>query len=84
MDELKHKFIQGRHIASQMAKIQLEHKIYLVSDLTQEVTKDLFFRCFDSPQEALSEALKAQGKNAKVLVMPFGISCLPHLKTLPH
>jgi len=79
VDELKHKFIQGRHIASQMAKIQLEHKIYLVSDLPLEVKKDLFFRCFDSPQEALSEALKAKGKDAKVLVMPFGISCLPYL-----
>jgi len=84
VDELKHKFIQGRHIASQMAKIQLEHKIYLVSGLPPEVTNNLFFRCFDSPQEALSEALKAQGKNAKVLVMPFGISCLPHLKTPRH
>ncbi len=84
VDELKHKFIQGRHIASQMAKIQLEYRIYLVSDLPQEVTKNLFFRCFDSPQKALSEALKAQGKDAKVLVMPFGISCLPHLKSHPH
>jgi nickel-dependent lactate racemase len=81
--ELKQKFIQGRHIASQMAKIQLEHKIYLVSDLTQDVTKDLFFRCFDSPQKALSEALKIQGKDAKVLVIPYGISCLPYLKTPP-
>ncbi len=79
VDELKHKFIQGRHIASQMAKIQLEHRIYLVSDLPQEVTNNLFFRCFDSPQKALSEALKAQGKDAKALIMPFGISCLPYL-----
>jgi len=79
VDELKHKFIQGRHIASQMAKIQLEHRIYLVSDLPPEVTKDLFFRCFDSPHKALSEALKAKGKDAKALVMPFGISCLPYL-----
>ena len=84
VDELKHKFIQGRHIASQMAKIQLEHEIYLVSDLPPEVTNNLFFRCFDSPQEAISEALKTKGKDAKVLVMPFGSSCLPHLKTLPH
>jgi len=83
VDELKHKFIQGRHIASQMAKIQLEHKIYLVSDLPPEVIKDLFFRCFDSPQKALSEALKAQGKDARVLIMPFGIACLPYLKSLP-
>jgi len=81
VDELKHKFIQGRHIASQMAKIQLEHKIYLVSDLPQKVTKDLFFRCFDSPQKALSEALKIKGKDARVLVLPFGISCLPYLSS---
>ena len=81
VDELKHKFVQGRHIASQMAKIQLEHKIYLVSDLPQKLTKDLFFRCFNSPQKALPEALKVQGKDAEVLVMPFGISCLPYLKT---
>jgi nickel-dependent lactate racemase len=84
VDELKHKFIQGRHIASQMAKIQLEYRIYLVSDLPQEVTTDLFFKCFDSPQKAFSEALKVQGKDAKVLVIPFGISCLPYLKSHPH
>jgi len=84
VDELKSKFIQGRHIASQMAKIQLEHRIYLVSDLPQEVTNNLFFRCFDSPQKALSEALKIKGKDARILVLPFGISCLPYLKTLPH
>ncbi len=83
VDGLKHKFVQGRHIASQMAKIQLEHRIYLVSDLPQELTKDLFFRCFTSPQKALLEALKIKGKDAKVLVMPFGTSCLPYLKS-PH
>ncbi len=79
MDELKSGFVQGRHIVSQMAKIQLHHKIYLVSDLPPEVRNTVFVDCFDSVNDALVHALNELGEEAQVLVMPQGTSTLPFL-----
>jgi len=35
---------------------------------------------FNSLEEAFSEAIKAKGKNAKVLVIPYGSSTLPNFR----
>lgn len=80
MEELKNNFILGRHKASRIANINLNKKIYLVSNLVDEVKKNLFIKSFNSLEEAFSEAIKVQGENAKVLVMPYGSSTLPVFK----
>jgi len=77
VDELKTQFVQGRHVASRIAHIHLNTEIYLVSDLPKSTTEKLFFRNFNSVDEAISLALDKKGKNAQVLVMPYGISILP-------
>ena len=77
VDELGQKFVQGRHIASQMAKIQLERELFLVTDMPVEVREKLFVKSFSSLAEALVEAFSIQGKKAKVSVIPYGISTLP-------
>jgi len=77
MEELKNNFILGRHKASRIANINLNNEIYLVSNLTDEIKKNLFIKSFDSLEEAFSQALKVQGKKVKVLVMPYGGSTLP-------
>ena len=77
VDELGHKFVQGRHIASQIAKIQLERELFLVTDMPVEVREKLFVKSFSSLDEALAEAFSMQGKKAKVAVIPYGISTLP-------
>jgi nickel-dependent lactate racemase len=77
MEELKNNFILGRHKASRIANINLNTEIYLVSNLADEIKKKLFIKSFDSLEEAFSEAIKAQGEKAKVLVMPYGGSTLP-------
>jgi nickel-dependent lactate racemase len=80
MEELKNNFILGRHKASRIANINLNTEIYLVSNLADEIKKNLFIKSFDSLEEAFSEAVKVQGENVKVLVMPYGSSTLPVFK----
>ena len=80
MEELKNNFIFGHHKASRVEKIHLDSEIYLVSNLAGKIKKKLFIKNFNSLEEAFSESLKIQGKNAKVLVMPYGSSTLPIFK----
>ncbi len=80
MEELKNNFILGRHKASRIANINLNTEIYLVSNLADEIKKNLFIKSFDSLEEAFSEAMKVQGEKARVLVMPYGNSTLPVFK----
>jgi len=77
---LKNNFILGRHKASRIANINLNSEIYLVSNLADEIKKNLFIRSFNSLEEAFSNALKTQGEKAKVLIMPYGGSTLPNYK----
>lgn len=79
-DELGRVFVQGRHIASQMARIKLDHEIFLVSDMPPDLRRRLFFPTFDTMDEALSASLSAAGPDARVLVLPHGISTLPSVR----
>lgn len=80
IEELNKNFILGRHKASRMAMIHLNSEIYLVSDLKAEIKDKLFIKNFNSLKQAFSSALKQQGNNSKVLVIPYGLSTLPFLK----
>jgi len=80
IEELKNNFVLGRHKASRVAKIHLDSEVYLVSNLGDEIKKSLFIKNYNSLEKAFVDAIKVQGKNAKVLVMPFGGSTLPNLK----
>src|SRR5665648_864082 len=82
IEELKNNFILGRHKASRIANINLNTEIYLVSNLTDEIKKNLFIKSFNSLEEAFSQAIKVQGEKAKVLVIPYGGSTLPVFKRL--
>ena len=80
MEELKNNFILGRHKASNIANINLNSEIYLVSNLADEIKRNLFFKSFNSLKEAFSEAIKVQEEKAKVSVIPYGSSTLPDYK----
>jgi len=80
IEELKNNFILGRHKASRIANINLNTEIYLVSNLTDEIKKNLFIKSFNSLEEAFSQAIKTQGEKGKVLVIPYGGSTLPVFK----
>lgn len=70
-------FQLGGHKAAAIAMV-LEHaEIYLVSELEPDFARELFFEPFKTVQEAFDAALEKQGKEATVLVMPYGGSTLP-------
>ncbi len=80
IEELENEFILGRHKASRVADIHQSSEIILVSSLPKSITEKLFFRCCSDVNSALEEALADIGRDAKVLVIPFGISTLPRMK----
>ncbi|MGM0603704.1 MAG: nickel-dependent lactate racemase [Bacillota bacterium] len=80
IDELEHDFILGRHKASRIAMIHTESEISLVTSLSDDIKDKLFINIFDDLNSALKDALDELGDDAKILVIPYGISTLPKLK----
>ena len=70
-------FQLGGHKAAAIAMV-LEHAaIYLVSELEPDFVKSIFLKPFSNVQDAFDTALDHCGKEATVLVMPYGGSTLP-------
>lgn len=70
-------FQLGGHKAAAIGLI-LEHaEIYLVSEMDPALVSDIFMKPYSSVQKALEDALKKHGKEAKILIMPYGGSTLP-------
>jgi hypothetical protein len=76
---IKKEFRLGGHKAAAIALVLEYTDIYLVSDMEDAFVKKLFFTPFKTVQDAFNAALEKKGKNASVLVMPYGGSTLPKL-----
>ncbi|EPF31336.1 hypothetical protein HMPREF9194_01682 [Treponema maltophilum ATCC 51939] len=76
---IKKEFRLGGHKAAAIALVLEYADIYLVSDMEDAFVKKLFFTPFKTVQDAFNAALEKKGKNASVLVMPYGGSTLPKL-----
>ena len=76
---IKKEFRLGGHKAAAIALVLEYADIYLVSDMENAFVKKLFFTPFKTVQDAFNAALEKKGKNASVLVMPYGGSTLPKL-----
>ena len=70
-------FRLGGHKAAAIAMVLQKAQIYLVSDLEQELVRQIFMQPFETVQAALDHAFAEKGEDATVLVMPFGGSTLP-------
>ena len=70
-------FQLGGHKAAAIAMVRKKAEIYLVSDMDADFVKTLFMEPFATVQEAYDAALQKKGKDAKVIVMPYGGSTLP-------
>ena len=55
-------------------------KVYLISELNDDLVRDIFFLPAKSAQQALDDALRAYGEGAKVLVLPDANSTLPYVE----
>ncbi len=77
IDRVQKNFKLGGHKAAAIAMV-LEHaEIYLVSELEPDLVQDIFMKPYSSVQEAFDDAFEKQGKDADVIVMPYGGSTLP-------
>lgn len=80
IDRIKADFKLGGHKAAAIAMVLENAKIKLVSDMDSELVKSIFMEPYTDVQKAFDDALKEQGEDAKVIVMPFGGSTLPRAK----
>jgi len=62
-----------------LARVQKNHKIYLVSSLQNRVVEEFMIKPADSVESAVDEALRKTGKTAKIAVLPEGPAALPIL-----
>ena len=81
IDRIQKDFRLGGHKAAAIALVQQKAQISLVSLLPEEQVRQMSCVPYPSVQQALDEALKQYGPQAKVLVMPYGGSTLPCVET---
>ena len=75
--EIKKNFRLGGHKAAAISMVLKKAQVFFVSDWEPELARKVNFVPFGSAQEAVDEALKQMGADAKVIVMPYGGSTLP-------
>ena len=78
--EIKENFKLGGHKAAAIAMIFKKAKIYLVSDLEEELVRKINFEPFKTLQNAVDKAIKVLGADSKILLMPVAGSTLPYAK----
>lgn len=80
IERIQTDFQLGGHKAAAIALVLEKADIYMVSEMEPDFVRSIFLRPFSTVQSALDAALEKFGKNATVLVMPYGGSTLPVLK----
>lgn len=73
-------FRLGAHKAAVICMVLERIKVYLISSMNDDLVRGIFFIPAKSAQEALDEALKEYGENARVIVLPYANSTLPYVK----
>ncbi|MCR6544006.1 nickel-dependent lactate racemase [Dehalobacterium formicoaceticum] len=72
-------FQLGGHKAAAIADMAEQFRIFLVSALPEKTVHKLFMEPFQEANQALQEALRIKGREAKIWVMPTGGTTLPQL-----
>lgn len=80
VENIQKNFELGGHKAAAIALVQKKAKIFLVSDMDEELVKKMFMVPFQDINEALKAAFEEKGADAKILLMPYGGSTLPDVK----
>jgi len=70
-------FELGGHKAAAIALVEKKAKVFIVSEMPHEMSRQIYMEPFNSMDAALSAAFSELGENAKVLLMPHGGSTLP-------
>lgn len=80
VNKIKVNFELGGHKAAAIALVEKKARVFIVSDMSHEMSKRLYMEPFDSMNTALSCAFSELGTDARVLLMPHGSSTLPIVK----
>jgi nickel-dependent lactate racemase len=83
--EVLERIKQGEHTGVQwqnlfLARSQLDHEVFLVSDLRPEQVYRMKMTAIPSIEEGISRALAALGKSAEIAVIPQGPHVLPSVE----
>lgn len=76
INAIKENFELGGHKAAAIAMVLQKAKIYMVSDLDDELVRKINFVPFETVQDAIDAALKELGDNSQIIVMPAAGSTL--------
>jgi len=79
IERIQENFQLGAHKSAAIAMVMEMADIYLVSEMSPDTVRKIHMTPFESVQAAYDNALEKYGKNAKVIVMPYGGSTLPIL-----
>lgn len=77
IERIGREFQLGGHKAAAIAMTLQHAQIMLVSELEDDFVRRIFLEPVHSAQEALGEALRRLGGEAKIIAMPYGGSTLP-------
>ncbi len=80
--EIKKDFKLGGHKAAAIAMVLKKAKIFMVSELEDEVVRKINFIPFKTAQEALDAAILELGAESRIVVMPMAGSTLPLLTSI--
>jgi nickel-dependent lactate racemase len=81
--EIKRNFVLGGHKAYYLLRALQNHQIILVSLMPDYYGTNIFkLKTARAVNDALDEAFKIAGKNAKVWAMPYGNFTLPEIRTI--
>lgn len=80
IERIQREFRLGGHKAAAIAMVLQDADIFLVSELEPDFVRSIFLNPYGDVQTALDAAKQKLGKDATVLVMPYGGSTLPHVK----
>lgn len=78
IERVKTDFELGGHKAAAIAMVLENADIYLVSEMEPDFVERIFLKPFSDVQSAYDAAIAQLGKDASVIVMPYGGSTLPH------
>ena len=77
IERIRKNFKLGGHKAAAIAQILKRADIRLVSEMDPNFVRSIFMEPYESLAPAFADAMRAQGPEAKVIVMPYGGSTLP-------
>ena len=77
---IKTDFVLGGHKAAAIAMVLERARIFFVSDLPHDFVKKVFLEPYSDIQAAIDAAIEEKGKDAKIVVMPYGGSTLPKVE----